>query len=378
MGLDVTPAKRRHVAVVGAGIAGSACSQVLLRAGHRVQVFDKSRGPGGRMATRTLRWVDGAGSARCSQVNHGVPGFVASSTDFRRFVREAGQAGQLLPWNPRVDPAGWALDDKGLRYVPVPDMPQLCRHLLDGVETHWQQAVQAMQHSTAGWQLQVDGRWQDETFDAVLLALPPAQAAPLLADHHREWAMRASLALMQPCWTLMGVSLPGQLSDLPWQVARPTRGPLAWLARADGGPGRCLDDARQAHTWVAHARPAWSREHLDAPAAWVQAQLQEAVADWLACPLVWQHAVVHRWRYAMPAAVGTPHDSQCWWQPSAGLGVCGDFLGGQGANGVEGAWLSGHQLASAFLVTEGAATSHAVKPRAGVLSMDRPCVAVMF
>ena len=42
------------VAVIGAGIAGTACAAALRRSGLNVSLFDKSRGVGGRMATRRI------------------------------------------------------------------------------------------------------------------------------------------------------------------------------------------------------------------------------------------------------------------------------------------------------------------------------------
>ncbi|NBY26365.1 MAG: FAD-dependent oxidoreductase, partial [Betaproteobacteria bacterium] len=42
----------QHLAVIGAGMAGIACARTLVQAGHTVQLFEKSRGVGGRMATR--------------------------------------------------------------------------------------------------------------------------------------------------------------------------------------------------------------------------------------------------------------------------------------------------------------------------------------
>jgi renalase len=342
--------KRRNVAVVGAGMAGAACAHALLQAGHRVHVFDKSRGPGGRMATRRMPWVDAVGAEHVDHFDHGVWGFAANGPAFGQFVRSAELAGHLRSWRPAVDPAGWRLDGHPLRYVPVPQMPQWCQHLLLGADLHWYHEVQRLHAGPMGWQLTLDEQLQPACFDSVVLALPPAQAAVLLADHRREWAQRASLALMQPCWTLMGVATEPGLSTPLWQVARPTRGPLALLLRADASPGR--QPVQHQTTWVAHARPAWSREHLEHPAAWVQAQLKLAVADWLARPVAWQSTAVHRWRYAMTRAVPTPQSSQCWWNDKLRLGVCGDFLGGQGANGVEGAWLSGTDLARAFLASE--------------------------
>ena len=38
---------------IGAGMAGIACARTLVQAGHQVTVFEKSRGVGGRMATRS-------------------------------------------------------------------------------------------------------------------------------------------------------------------------------------------------------------------------------------------------------------------------------------------------------------------------------------
>lgn len=51
--------KTLPIAVIGAGLAGLSCAQALLQAGHAVHVFDKSRGPSGRMSTR--RAEDAAG-----------------------------------------------------------------------------------------------------------------------------------------------------------------------------------------------------------------------------------------------------------------------------------------------------------------------------
>jgi renalase len=43
-----------EIAVIGAGVAGLTCARKLHQAGRRVVVIDKSRGLGGRLATRRL------------------------------------------------------------------------------------------------------------------------------------------------------------------------------------------------------------------------------------------------------------------------------------------------------------------------------------
>lgn len=53
-----------HIAIVGAGIAVLACARVLADAGHRVTVYEKSRGVGGRMSTRRELVVHGVSRRR--------------------------------------------------------------------------------------------------------------------------------------------------------------------------------------------------------------------------------------------------------------------------------------------------------------------------
>jgi hypothetical protein len=78
-------------------------------------------------------------------------------------------------------------------------------------------------------------------------------------------------------------------------------------------------------------------------------QLQVAVDEALGGLLdelpAWRHGVVHRWRYALPQPAGTLARHQAWWDARRGLGACGDFLGGVGA---EGAWLSARALLDAM------------------------------
>lgn len=347
-----------QVAVIGAGVAGAACAHALHGAGHQVRVFDKSRGPGGRMATRRVLWVDAEGRGRSTRFDHGAPGFAAHTPAFRDFTRAGLQAGWLVSWAPRG--CGAALDAPGtqespvqpvpqpslkpLMAMPAPDMPTLCRHLLQGIDTQWACQVETLQYEPQGWQLQQQGSLVGEGFDAVVLALPPAQAGALLAAHNAVWARQAAMALMQPCWTLMGVA-DAPLAAPHWDVARPLSGPLAWLQRNDGRPGR-EQRAGEAH-WVLHARPAWSRQHLEHSAEVVQAAMQAALADWLGEPVHWRYAVTHRWRYATVQALAPEPSGSCWWDAGAGLAACGDFLGGRG--GVEGAWLSAQALATQML-----------------------------
>jgi hypothetical protein len=339
------------VVVVGAGIAGATCARALALAGCSVQVVDKSNGPGGRLATRRVEWLDPQGRQRVAKLDHGAPAFAIGDAGFRRFLAAASPVGALASWRPTLAAGSRPLHDAGPLCLPQPDMPSLCRALLRDIAGTWSLAVDRLLRSPIGWQLESAGTALPGHFDAVVLALPPAQAAALLAPHRSDWAQRASIALMQPCWTLMGVAR-RPAGDMPWDVARPDQGPLAWVMRDDARPGRqySADETR----WVVHARSGWSRQHLEQPADWVLQQMQGSLQDWLGKPIEWQHAVVHRWRHAMPQTKSALPAGQSWWDGAGGLGVCGDFLGG---SGVEGAWRSAQALSDAMLRSAASASA---------------------
>ena len=68
----MNPSISQPIAVIGAGLSGLSCAQALAQAGHPVHLFDKSRGPSGRMSTR--RSSDGATDWQC---DHGAQYFTA-------------------------------------------------------------------------------------------------------------------------------------------------------------------------------------------------------------------------------------------------------------------------------------------------------------
>jgi predicted NAD/FAD-dependent oxidoreductase len=177
----------------------------------------------------------------------------------------------------------------------------------------------------------------------LLVTAPAPQSAALLAAHRPEWASRARSVPMQPTWTLMAVADGVDAERLPpWGLARPQRGPLAWVLRQDSRPGRA--PLPGAVAFVAHATVDWSITHLEAEPERVQALLLEALTAWTG-PQPWRHVMVHRWRYATVERAAAQQPGLGLFDASNGLAVAGDWLGG---GGVEGAWLSGRAMAAAL------------------------------
>ena len=340
--MTINPAEIR-VAVVGAGMAGASCAAGLRSAGVQVTVFDKSRNVGGRMATRRARWVDEAGVEHTVSFDHGSQSFTAVRPRFRATMARALARACAIEWRPIVHASRSRHTERC--FVATPSMPVLCSHLLAGADVSLNATVRRLQRTADNlWYVATEGAPLAGPFDHVVVALPPAQAAVLVAGHHDAWAAALMARRMESCWTLMAVT---DEVDWPWDAAEPDRGPLVWVSRNDRIPGRLLQPGLA--TWTAHASPDWSAAHLDAEPQAVQAELRQALARQLpaatraASAMRWHHAAVHRWRYAGPAIDCDSFDAgEAWWDASLGLGVCGDWLGG---GGVEAAWHSGDELA---------------------------------
>jgi renalase len=326
-------ARAARVAIIGAGLAGAACAHALIDAGITVTVFEKSRGPGGRMATRRASYVDAQSKEQTAGFDHGAPFFEAANPMFRGVLARAERAGCVVPWRPRTR-GQWPGTSNQNVFVPVPNTPSLARYILDGISVQTGQQVQKLLQSNAGWQLLFSDGSTSAMFDHVVLAIPPAQAAVLLADHQREWSDKLAALKMNPCWTLMMVS---DHIDTDWDLINGDGGVLSLVVRNDHKPARVAPPA--CATWVVHASTEWSVGHLeDDP---------QAVTDALVAAFEremsprrkfrYHYRAVHRWRYAQrPTAAKT--DATSWSDAALGLSVCGDFLS---SADVEGAWLSG-------------------------------------
>ena len=348
-----------RVAIVGAGIAGLSCATALAQAGLDIALFEKSRGPGGRMSTR--RAAAGppgpGGEPSCEatwQCDHGARYFTARDPAFGAEVARWQQAGVAAPWTPRFQVLGGGSTDGEVRndfgddlsdnlsdsprWVGTPRMTAPAQWLAAPLALRLQTTVSALHPQPGGWALSSAEHGRiDARFDALVLALPAPQAAALLQTAATAVADLAALAAavpMRACWVLM-LRYPAPLA-LPFDAAVVGGGPLRWIARDNSKPGRSGGE-----TWLLQASPDWSALHLeDSPDAVAAALLAAFNAQGGPAPQAW---TAHRWRFADAAPAARPG---AIWQGDRGIGLCGDWLHG---GGVEGAWLSGRQLAQALL-----------------------------
>lgn len=291
------------IAIIGAGMAGLSCARMLADAGQTPVVFDKSRGLGGRLATRR------AGDLR---FDHGAQFVTARSDSFRAYLAQ-----HAALWQPADAPEGW--------HVGAPAMNALVKPMADGLDIRLGEAV-APEREGTGWRI------GDETFQQVISTVPVVQARALFPDMAEALAGVA----VAPCYTLMVA-----FETAPdWnEMDRSRTDDLAFIARNSTKPGR----ETSPDCWVVHASPAWSEAHLELE----KEAACENLLDLLRAkrgdlPPV-THAAAHRWRYAMTT---TPLGRDFAAAEDGTLLIGGDWCIGAR---VEDAWTSGRAMAASIL-----------------------------
>ncbi len=333
-------------AVVGAGIAGLACARTLQAAGLAVTVFEKSRGPGGRMTSRRFDEAT---------LDLGAQFFSVRDDSFRREVTRWLAAGLAAPWPWKlwhVDGQTWHYQHDGReRYCGQPRMSAITRHLAEGLALHAECRIDSLSRRENAWWLHDQHGECHGPFDRVVISAPSPQALALVADHDEALAEACRAVVQRSCWAGWAC-LETPLPDVPgvehdWQAAQVAHGPLRFIARNQYKPGR----APQGETLTLLAHPDWSDQHLEDEPQIVACRLLEALVQALppgTPPPRVSRLGAHRWRFAHPELPATgataPHSDYRY--AASGLALCGDAWRGPR---IEDAWLSGHRLGLALV-----------------------------
>jgi hypothetical protein len=339
------------VVVVGAGIAGLCAAERLVAAGLRVLVLDKSRGIGGRMATRRV------GAAVC---DHGAQFFTVRGDEFAELVATARADGTVTTWcdgfaQAAADGSVAAAGDGHPRWRGARGMTDLPKWLAARLAAAGGPgrctirtaapvtAVAAGADGMDGVRITVaaaPGTTESLVARGAIVTAPIPQALDLMtaggmcesADAANARDLLGSVTY-DPCFALMLVL------DRPSRVPPPgaiqfaaDAGPLAWLA------DNFQKGVSPVPALTLHAGGAFSRAQFDAAPDEVSRILLDAARPWIdgdpeTCVV---ERTLHRWKFALPTKVLAERHVVVSATPP--VVVCGDACAGPR---VEGAAVSG-------------------------------------
>lgn len=302
-----------RIAVIGAGLSGLVVARELAE-DNAVVVFEKSRGPGGRMATR---YKDGF------EFDHGAQFFTAKSREFLDYLQPMVDRGVVACWNvqfaelERARVAGTRNWDSAYpHFVGAPRMNAIGKFLAGDLDLRPNTPVALLEPASGGWRLCDDHGCELGRFDWVICAMPAAQVAALLpADSPLR--RLADGTEMRSCFALMlGFDQP---LALPWQAALVRDADISWVSVNSSKPGRS-----EKFTLVVHSTNAYADANFETDLSAVRRHLLEETSAVLGfdCGTPAFQAL-HRWRYAN---VDKQQGPGCYVDTKVQLAACGDWF----------------------------------------------------
>lgn len=316
--------------IIGAGLAGIAAARMLPPG--QTCILEKSRGPGGRMASKRLETC---------RADIGAQFLTVRDPGFQAVIQSASEAGAVAQWSPSMgvirDGTVTASPDQQPRYVGTPYMNALSQFLASGLNITTQSRATRVERHASGYHVHCeDGQIIDA--EQILVTTPVDQMHALLSEFSVDM-IRTRFA-MAPTLTIVVESPQQALTsvDGPIEACFGGHDPVVDFVSFDGSkPGR--DNA----FWVIHSTPEWIAPRLEEDVSVSGQALFSYVAKHLGLEGLLIHT--HRWRYARPVDPKTTAQKGVY-QVDDGLWIAGDYLAG---GRVEGAYLSGIEAATRLL-----------------------------
>jgi renalase len=320
--------QNKKIAIIGSGISGLAIARKLNQE-NQVTIFEKSRGVGGRMATRRSEKF---------HFDHGTQFFTAKNPEFREICKQAKAANAIDLWDATfAEIVGnkinhtWKFNNHlKLHYVGTPQMNDFCKFLAKDLDVKLNEEIINISFENKKWFLKTkDNNFDD--FDFLIIAIPSTQAVKLVPPNFKYLRILENIKML-PCFSMM-IGLKEKL-DLEFDAALVKESIISWISVNNTKIGRPDN-----FSLLVNSGNWWAKDNLEDDIEIIKFKLINELHKIITFDndLI-EYIDIHRWRYAnAPFKVR----QKSLFHRDLHLGICGDyFISGR----VENAFLSSMDL----------------------------------
>lgn len=277
------------ILIVGAGMAGLTAAAHMHNKGYQVLIVEKSRGVGGRLASRRI------GQAT---FDHGAQFMTVRDTRFASAVAQWQQIGVVQEWFTSALPGNKA----HVRWCGYPSMSAVAKHLAKGASVTFEQRVVSLKQRDNDWLVSM-ASGEMINAKALLLTPPVPQTLAIITASSivltAGTKKRLSSLTYDRCIAVLAVLDGPSAIPLPGCIA-PSQNPISWMA----------DNQQKGISKVPavtiHADASFSYEHWDLDRRKSGNILLSSAQPWLSSKVI--DFQVHAWKYAKPQQI---HKDPC-------------------------------------------------------------------
>lgn len=313
------------IAVIGAGLSGLTFSR-LASSQCKISLFEKSRGVGGRLATRR---------APPFSFDHGAQYFTVKNNAFMEFLKPMIDEGVIQTWRPKfveihgnkvIRETNWS--DEYSHYVGTPSMNAIAKFLVKDIDINLESTITHLERKRDLWQIYSDDNMLGE-FDWLICTAPAEQTYNIT---HKYVPSNFNFPTMQPCYSMM-LGFAHDI-ELGFDAAFVLNKDISWISKNNSKPHRSNDVC-----FLVNSTNKWANDNIDIDKTQALNYLFEEFKDTINVKLPKPtHMAIHLWRYANIEKQKSPTH---YIDRDLKLGLCGDwFIHGR----VESAFTSAYDL----------------------------------
>lgn len=279
----------KKIAIIGAGISGIIAAKELSKK-YDVQIFDKSRGVGGRVTTRYTDKYN---------FDHGSQFFTVIDERFQSLVDELLKNDILDIWqarfveieNRKIEARRQWSDKKHIHYVAKPKMNQMPKFLAKDLDFKLQTRIASIVKESDKWLLHDENGNSQGLFDFVITAIPPLQANDVVPDQIL-YKSKINNYKMLGCYSLMiGFNEP---LNINYDAALVKGDDISWISVNSSKPERADN-----YCLLIHSTNKWAEENIELENPKAQEYLLGVSEKVMGCNLSHHDYInIHKWRYA--------------------------------------------------------------------------------
>ncbi len=303
----------QRIAIIGAGLAGLTAANILSK-NAKVKIFEKSRGVGGRIATRR---------AEPYFFDHGAQFFKARSVEFKEFLAPMIAENIVTPWRANfaeidnikiTNSRKW--DDDNPHYIAVPGMSAMGKYLAKDLDVTLNTRAGSVVKDGELWRINDEDGNNLGEYDFVISSIPPAQSAAILPQDISFFSDMQNVQ-MNACFSLMlGFE---EHRPLEFDAALVRDADISWISVNNSKPGRA-----KSFCILVHSSNAWADKHIDDDRQQVMDYLCKQTSKVVGFDVsAARHKDLHGWRYANIKKQNSP---SFLIDEKQKIAACGDWL----------------------------------------------------